>query len=68
MRIIDAHLRFCEGVKWYKDVIYAFTKESDEKTEQLFAHFLDCEAHTDVWREMFPTWNQTNKFEDTKKL
>ena len=27
----------------------------------LFAHFLDCEAHTDVWRELFPTWNLTNE-------
>ncbi len=26
-----------------------------------FAHYLDCEAHTDVWRELFPTWNQTNE-------
>jgi poly-gamma-glutamate synthesis protein (capsule biosynthesis protein) len=34
------------------------TKE--EKTE-LFSHFLDCEAHTDVWRELFPTWNKTNE-------
>ena len=24
------------------------------------AHYFDCEAHTDVWRELFPTWNQTN--------
>lgn len=27
----------------------------------LFAHYLDCEAHTDVWRELFPTWNLTNE-------
>lgn len=26
-----------------------------------FAHYLDCEAHTDVWRELFPTWNLTNE-------
>lgn len=26
-----------------------------------FSHYLDCEAHTDVWRELFPTWNQTNE-------
>lgn len=31
---------------------------------QLFAHFLDCEAHTDVWRELYPTWNLTNEKED----
>lgn len=28
---------------------------------QRFAHYLDCEAHTDVWREIFPTWNATNE-------
>lgn len=27
----------------------------------LFAHYLDCEAHTDVWRELYPTWNKTNE-------
>ena len=26
-----------------------------------FAHYLDCEAHTDVWRELYPTWNMTNE-------
>ena len=25
-----------------------------------FGHMLDCEAHTDVWRELFPSWNLTN--------
>ena len=26
-----------------------------------FSHYLDCEAHTDVWRELFPTWNKSNE-------
>lgn len=26
-----------------------------------FSHYLDCEAHTDVWRELFPTWNKFNE-------
>lgn len=26
-----------------------------------FGHYLDCEAHTDVWRELFKTWNHTNE-------
>ncbi len=26
-----------------------------------FSHYLDCEAHTDVWRELYPTWNMTNE-------
>ena len=34
---------------------------SDEESTQWFAHYLDCEAHTDVWRELYPTWNATNE-------
>ena len=33
----------------------------DENTRHRFAHDLDCEAHTDVWRELYPTWNATNE-------
>jgi hypothetical protein len=28
---------------------------------QMFAHYLDCEAHTDVWRELYKTYNHTNE-------
>ena len=28
-----------------------------------FAHYLDCEAHTDIWREIFKTWNHTNELD-----
>ena len=35
----------------------------DEESTQWFAHYLDCEAHTDVWRELYPTWNSTNEIE-----
>ena len=38
--------------------------DTDTHDTQLFAHFLDCEAHTDVWRELYPTWNQTNEKEE----
>lgn len=27
--------------------------------EERFAHYLDCEAHTDVWRTLFKTWHAT---------
>ena len=33
----------------------------NEQRIQGFAHYLDCEAHTDVWRELYPTWNMTNE-------
>ena len=57
---------FCESVKWYNGVVYDLTATSGENTRQLFSHFLDCEAHTDVWREMFTTWNQTNELEKSR--
>ncbi len=55
--------------KW-KEGWHAFCKSVFEKYNlatnrherpDLFAHYLDCEAHTDVWRELFPTWNLTNE-------
>ena len=50
----------------YKDgYIYAIrnacNENSTDRQNNVFAHYLDCEAHTDVWRELFPTWNQTNE-------
>lgn len=44
---------------------FCFTKPGylfipEEKREK-FAHYLDCEAHTDVWREVYTTYNRTNE-------
>jgi poly-gamma-glutamate synthesis protein (capsule biosynthesis protein) len=47
---------FCESVS----ASYERAANHAEKPD-LFAHYLDCEAHTDVWRELFPTWNSTNE-------
>ncbi|MBR2354696.1 MAG: CapA family protein [Clostridia bacterium] len=33
----------------------------EERHNDRFGHYLDCEAHTDVWRELFPTYNATNE-------
>lgn len=54
---------FCESVKWmYSGALKGLeTPETTEHQQQNFAHYLDCEAHTDVWRELYPTWNLTNK-------
>ena len=35
---------------------FSFAFENPKK----FGHYLDCEAHTDVWRELFKTYNHTN--------
>lgn len=54
---------FCNSVKdFYIGVIKnACNDSSTERDNAMFAHYLDCEAHTDVWRELFPTYNQTNE-------
>lgn len=38
----------------------ALDPEYGERWYAYFGHMLDCEAHTDVWRELFPSWNLTN--------
>ena len=54
---------FCESMRQpYMDVIKkACNEDSTEKSNAHFGHYIDCEAHTDVWRELFPTYNQTNE-------
>lgn len=54
---------FCEEhVELYTNVLKNFHLAADDNTHrELFAHFYDCEAHADVWRELFKTWNHTNE-------
>ena len=54
---------FCISVKnEYSDKIKRACLDDSTDTENaLFGHYLDCEAHTDVWRELFPTYNLTNE-------
>ena len=58
---------FCYGYarpEVYKEAILHALSWKEVKPlayDNTFAHYLDCEAHTDVWREMFPTLNQTNE-------
>lgn len=54
---------FCEGARaGYTRVIErAGVPENGERAVQMFAHYLDCEAHNDVWRELFKTYNHTNE-------
>ena len=59
---LDGWKAFCLTVKdFYNRVISECTSDSDETQKEFFAHYLDCEAHTDVWRELYPTWNSTNE-------
>lgn len=54
-RWLEGWHEFCENSK---ENYYAPLEKRDF---DLFSHYLDCEAHTDVWRELFPTWNKTNE-------
>lgn len=44
-----------ENMRYYDDVV------AEDAKNQMFAHRIDCEAHLDVLRERFKTWNITNE-------
>ncbi len=58
-RWLEGWNAFCEGAKenYMGSLRNAFTPESTEQQTHHFAHYLDCEAHTDVYRQLFPTWH-----------
>lgn len=57
---------FCEAnSELYTRVIAdAMLPDSTPGKNHWFAHYLDCEAHRDVWQELFPTANITNEKRD----
>ena len=58
----DGWHAFCTSDKIRNNYVSKIEREfDDDEKRHLFAHFLDCEAHTDVWRELYPTWNMTNE-------
>ena len=61
----DGWHAFCEEKKQdYEKVLRrACVEGAEERHNACFGHYLDCEAHTDVWRELFPTYNQFNETE-----
>lgn len=60
-RWLDGWERFCHGdMMPYYAKAARHTVEGVDKDE-LFAHYLDCEAHLDVWHTIFKTWNHTNE-------
>ena len=54
---------FCLSLKENYDgiVARAYAPGASAQDNEMFAHYLDCEAHTDVWRELNPTANQWNE-------
>ncbi len=53
---------FCISVRTqYVDAAAnAFKYDADERAREMFPHYLDCEAHYDVWKELFPTYHVKN--------
>ncbi|MBR2964999.1 MAG: CapA family protein [Clostridia bacterium] len=56
---IDGWREFCASVEnqYRRVVAKASTPECTEKDNLQFAHYLDCEAHLDVFRELYQTYH-----------
>ena len=54
---------FCIHVeKQYKGILSKVCVDENSKLyNEFFGHYIDCEAHADVFRELFPTHNLTNE-------
>ncbi len=50
---------FCASIStlYIGSVRDAFSDPDDPRKLEHFAHYLDCEAHTDVYRTLFKTWH-----------
>jgi len=57
---VDGWREFCESVRpGYEASIYNAQDDAENpRKKEHFAHYLDCEAHTDVYRELFATWHK----------
>lgn len=58
---------FCldDKQRYYYDLVIAGFADSDSKdgVKQIFPHYLDCEAHLDVWKTIFKTWHARKETE-----
>lgn len=51
---------FCEGIRAQYTTAAKSVCSDDLRQRQMFPHYLDCEAHLDVWRTLFETWHRTD--------
>ena len=60
---MDAWKTFCESMPYYIDAVRdAFTDIPEgDRTAQRFPHYLDCEAHLDVFMQLYKTWHAEKK-------
>lgn len=56
---MNAWKAFCDSVPYYVSSAENAFKDipEGEKVNQVFPHYLDCEAHLDVWKTIFQTWH-----------
>ena len=62
-RGLDGWDRFCHWEELAPYRYIALGKSDAPNKEELFAHYLDCEEYTDVWRHLFKTRNHTNEIQ-----
>ncbi len=55
--------RFSEFCRAPARNYYRFVEQLPPHEMERFAHYLDCEAHYDVWKELYKTLNATNEKE-----
>lgn len=53
---INGWRAFCDTVPWYKTAV-------PPENSDMLGHWLDCEAHYDVLRELYKTYNHTNELD-----
>ena len=59
---LDGWRAFCVSAQaLYHRCVFECTADATERQREFFAHYLDCEAHMDVWRELYQTWHVTKK-------
>lgn len=50
---------FCRAIPDYVNAVKNAYRDvpEGERCNQVFPHYLDCEAHTDVWHTIYPSWH-----------
>lgn len=51
---------FCESVRAQYTAAARDAFAEGDQPRQIFGHYLDCEAHLDVWQTLFETWRRTD--------
>ena len=58
----DGWVEFCESNREnYERAVVRVGETREPKHFEKFAHYLDCEAHLDVWMELYKTHNHRNE-------